>query len=79
MRCPYGDLGHNELCNSLQSSFPDISGCNIFERRGVIERIEGRSGVQLSSERSAAEARSRPSLQLAGASDEEDERQDDVK
>ena len=37
--------------------------CNVFARRGVIERIEGRSGVQLSSERSAAEAGSRPRLQ----------------
>ena len=37
--------------------------CNVFERRGVIERIEGRSGVQLSSERSAVEAGSRPRLQ----------------
>ena len=37
--------------------------CNVFERRGVTERLEGRSGVQLSSERSAAEAGSRPRLQ----------------
>ena len=40
----------------LQSSFPDISGCNVFERRGVIERLEARSEVQLNSERIAVEA-----------------------
>ena len=39
----------------LQSSFPDISGCNVFERRGVIERLEARSEVQLNSERIAVE------------------------
>ena len=37
--------------------------CNVLECRDVIERLEGRSGVQLSSERSAAEAGSRPRLQ----------------
>ena len=51
----------------LQSSLPDISGCsfgcNVFERRGVIERLEARSEVQLNSERIAAEAGSRPRLQ----------------
>ena len=67
MRSTYGDLGSNELCNSsaalplqrcqdLQSTFPDISGCNVFERRGVIERLEARSEVQLNSERIAVEA-----------------------
>ena len=40
----------------LKSSFPDISGCNVFERRGVIERLEARSEVQLNSERIAVEA-----------------------
>ena len=44
----------------LQSSLPDISGCsfgcNVFERRGVIERLEARSEVQLNSERIAVEA-----------------------
>ena len=40
----------------LQSSFPDISGCNVFERRGVIEWLEARSEVQLNSERIAVEA-----------------------
>ena len=42
--------------NLLQSSFPDISGCNVFERRGVIERLEAWSEVQLNSERIAVEA-----------------------
>ena len=41
---------------ALQSSFPDISGCNVFERRGVIERLEVRSEVQRNSERIAVEA-----------------------
>ena len=45
------------------AGFVAMCACNVFERRGVIERLEGRSGVQLSSERSAAEAGSRPRLQ----------------
>ena len=35
-----------QRCQDLQSTFPDISGCNVFERRGVIERLEGRSGAR---------------------------------
>ena len=31
---------------ACQSSFPDISVCNVFERRGVIGYLRARSGVQ---------------------------------
>ena len=42
--------------------------CNVLECRDVIERLEGRSGVQLNSKRSAVEAGSRPRLQHAVSS-----------